>query len=262
LDLTSRGNIRLRNFDTLDLSDPEPANLTIDAATLRDLMAPATTTHFVGGESDKLTFLDAPQWRMSKPIVLDGQFILTTTNQVSGEMIEASVPHPFHNLVTAADVNNDGVLTPSDALTIIDEIARRLFSNEADQTVNDPLSMSSWPNAYYDQNADDKITALDALRVINQFPRRSVSAEAEATEVTPLIEQVDDGENSENQLLPFDSITPSEKTGIGVSQVVTSESVTQTPVPMALETSDPTDEIKIPVDQLFSDGEFVASLSK
>ncbi len=263
LDLTSGGNIRVRNFATLDLSDPGPANVTIDALALRDLVAPATTTRFVGGEADTLTFLDAPQWRMSERIVRDGQVILTATNQASGEMIEASVPHAFQNLVTASDINNDGVLTPNDALMVIEELAHRRFSSEADQRVDDPLTIISWPKAYYDQNADDKITALDALRVINQFPRTEVSDEGEATEVIPLIEQVDDGEqSSENRGFAFDSIAPSEKTETGVSQAATGELATQTPVPLALETSDPADEIKIPVDELLSDGEYVASLSK
>jgi Dockerin type I domain len=113
--------------------------------------------------------VDPANWRMSDP-VSTGSFLVTAVT-TSGEKIEAQLPHAWQNLLRAGDVNNDGVVSASDALRIINELGRRDFSDSSTQALLDPLTVSSWPGVYFDHNGDDRVTALDALRVINDLTR-------------------------------------------------------------------------------------------
>jgi hypothetical protein len=84
-------------------------------------------------------------------------------------------------------VNNDGNVTASDALRIINELARRAFSDPVTDVLKDPSDTTPWPNSYYDVSGDGLATALDALRVINQLARlfnsSGVSGESESHEL-------------------------------------------------------------------------------
>ncbi len=71
-----------------------------------------------------------------------------------------------HNSANPADVNNDGLVTPTDALMIINEISRsRLSSGEAQ-------AVTSAVRRYPDVSGDGKVTPQDALQVINAISRR------------------------------------------------------------------------------------------
>jgi hypothetical protein len=71
------------------------------------------------------------------------------------------------------DVNDDGIVTPIDALIII---------NAVNSTGSRPLEDDPDPNAlirYLDVNSDGVLTPIDALIVINQL-NRSDQAESES----------------------------------------------------------------------------------
>lgn len=68
------------------------------------------------------------------------------------------------------DVNDDGVLSPLDALNIISALKRRTVTTMSEGEL-------FWSNSakYYDTNGDGKLTALDALLVIDGLRRPIVS---------------------------------------------------------------------------------------
>lgn len=66
------------------------------------------------------------------------------------------VVYSWTNPKNPVDVNDDGLITPLDALKVINALQRRIEFNE-----------NVKPAFYYDVNADKKISSLDALKVIN-----------------------------------------------------------------------------------------------
>jgi hypothetical protein len=80
----------------------------------------------------------------------------------------------FHNPLLAQDVNNDGSVSPIDALLIINRMARQSNSGEGE-------SGSTLSSTYYtDVNGDRETSAIDALQVINYLARRANSRESES----------------------------------------------------------------------------------
>jgi hypothetical protein len=75
---------------------------------------------------------------------------------------------PSHNSRLKWDVNGDGNITPRDALSVINKIAREMSADslpiEVDITHIGP--------DYYDVNGDGEISPRDALFVINELARR------------------------------------------------------------------------------------------
>ncbi len=188
LDFSSSGGDAATRFETLDLSDPGAATVTIDAAAVRAL-APANAKLLVVGHeagttnNDNLVFTDESDWRMTDPSVRDGVFFQQATNLLSGERIEADVPSPWQNLIQASDVDNSGDVSARDAILIINELGRRSFSDPDTHQIIAPLEVASWPGNYYDQNGDGRISALDALRVINSLEVETVVAEGESSQI-------------------------------------------------------------------------------
>ncbi|MDF1842595.1 MAG: dockerin type I domain-containing protein [Rubripirellula sp.] len=81
----------------------------------------------------------------------------------------------FQNSPLIFDVNNNGTVTASDALRIINQLAKRGAVSQLDPEVEQPNGI------FLDTNGDYRITAVDALRVINELSRRSgASAEPES----------------------------------------------------------------------------------
>ncbi len=169
-----RGGTSLRQFAKIDLSDPTDNVIMVNAASIRALSPTVQSVMVVGEQDDAIEFQDAQDWRMGETFIVDGQFIRSAVRVPAtggSEALEIDLPHAWQNVIQVSDVNNSGDVTAGDALVIINELARRAFSDADDQFLVDPQSLSQWPGVYYDQNGDDKATALDALRVINELAR-------------------------------------------------------------------------------------------
>lgn len=67
--------------------------------------------------------------------------------------------NPFHNSSSPFDVNNDGMVTPLDALLILNALSKNGGGG--------PISTFSPPGRYWDVNGDGLITPLDALLILN-----------------------------------------------------------------------------------------------
>ncbi|MDG2220622.1 MAG: dockerin type I domain-containing protein [Rubripirellula sp.] len=79
--------------------------------------------------------------------------------------------HPlFQNSPLIFDVNNNGIVTASDALRIINQLATRGAVSQLDPEIEQPNGI------FLDTNGDYRVTAVDALRVINELSRRSGSS--------------------------------------------------------------------------------------
>ncbi len=88
--------------------------------------------------------------------------------------------NPFHNSQSPYDVNSDGIVTPLDALLIINALSRNGGGG--------PITSFSPPGRYWDVNGDGLITPLDALLIINYINRQNRNqglSEPEAQVQTP-----------------------------------------------------------------------------
>ena len=123
---------------------------------------------FLGIESFQYTIADS-EGRDSSPA--------TVRVQVVGSRLQ----NPDIN----ADVNNDGNVTPIDALLVINRLAR---ANEGSIPVTEdssPIVIDDDGNTvfrYYDVNGDKEITPRDALQVINELQRRAANGLGEQVE--------------------------------------------------------------------------------
>ena len=183
------------NFATIDLSSGDATGIRLDAEAIRALSPTTGAVSIEAAELDEIQVRDANQWRMTDPLVVDGQFVLTADNSVSSgqESIAASVSRPWQNFLQLGDVNNDGDVSALDALLIIIELGNRTVSDRDSKDLDDPLGIAQWPGLYFDHTGDGKATSLDALRVINDLAIVSVSSQdPEAEDVltlgeTPLV---------------------------------------------------------------------------
>ncbi len=219
LDFT-KPTFKAENFSVIDLGNDNVNVITIDVAAVRSLAPITNSVLVVGGEvapgmNDAIMLADADDWRMGGTSIVDGRFIRSVVRSPADggdETLQTELPHAWQNVVKAGDVNNNGDVTANDALVIINELARRSFSDSGNEFLDDPLTIPEWPGFYYDQNGDDKATALDALRVINQLARLSLGAEEELQTVDRAMEELfSDADSDEVTVDGFESVSSSVK---------------------------------------------------
>ncbi|MGI9470071.1 MAG: Ig-like domain-containing protein [Rubripirellula sp.] len=119
------------------------------------------TTSVVGSPADSSPFQDTLLYREDNPV---------STADIRYDSLSITVTSsgvPLQNLLLPQDVNVDGVVSPIDALLIINEMGR--VSGAEGENVG---GVSQY---YTDVNGDQKISALDALQVINYLTRQSNS---------------------------------------------------------------------------------------
>ncbi|QDT05468.1 Dockerin type I repeat protein [Rubripirellula lacrimiformis] len=122
------------------------------------------------------------------------QFTFTASGYDSAaasfEILDDESPE-FQNPVNQFDVNNDSEVTASDALRVINQMARQ-STPLLDPATEDPNGV------FYDVNGDYAVTAVDALQVINELARRRSAATAQGSQAQtpqfgiPASEAVDD----------------------------------------------------------------------
>ncbi len=114
----------------------------------------------VGSPADASPFQDTLLFDVDDPIDRDRLRFESLQVTISGGA-------PGQNAFIRQDVNNDGVVSPIDALLVINQVNRDT-SSEGEQSSNG--------NRFYtDVNGDNKTTALDALLVINYLKSSSGS---------------------------------------------------------------------------------------
>ncbi len=91
---------------------------------------------------------------------------------ISNIELQGALAVSWHNSAKPLDVNNDGLITPLDALQIINELNARRLTNNAEftlPTITDDVA----PPPFYDVSNDGRATPFDALLVINHLNRVS-----------------------------------------------------------------------------------------
>ncbi len=96
--------------------------------------------------------------------------------QVSNIVLDAT--NGWQNPIDPFDVSDNGEVTATDAIQIINELARASVYNPITKKLVE-ITDKVGPAPYYDVNGDGFLTALDALRVINQLARQGASPSPE-----------------------------------------------------------------------------------
>ncbi len=118
----------------------------------------------VGGPADASPFQDTLLFREDDPVPVD---------QIRYDVLNITATGPegeaLHNSSMPGDVNNDGEISPIDALLVINHLGRETAEAEDVRSAR----------KFYDVSNDGKATSLDALLVINSLSREQLSRERE-----------------------------------------------------------------------------------
>jgi hypothetical protein len=125
------------------------------------------TASVVGSPADSSPFQDTLLFEKDDPV--DRTRIRFDSLQFN---VTAGSNAPLQNFSLPQDVNNDGAVSPIDALLIINEVSRAAPMGEGELAGNAPIIASQY---YTDVNGDQRTSALDALQVINYLKRASDS---------------------------------------------------------------------------------------
>ena len=186
IDMTSTGRLQIENFERLDLQDQISNRIRIDVDSFTNESG-ANPMRLIGDEGDEIELVDPEQWRLGTTRVENGRFFQSLTTAAGDPVIEVSLPNAWHNRIRPSDVNNDLQVTALDALVIINELARRAYSDDSTGELVSPEVLAPWPGIYYDRDKNGSITALDALRIINDLARNSSRGEGEDLPALPTI---------------------------------------------------------------------------
>jgi hypothetical protein len=125
------------------------------------------TANVVGSPADVSPFQDTLLFREDDPVDRSRLRFETLPIRIGGAGVGAPAQNPF----LAQDVNNDGVVSPVDALVVINEMSRGGSSGEGEAAAASVLA-----SPYFtDVNGDRETSALDALQVINYLARMNES---------------------------------------------------------------------------------------
>ncbi len=169
-------------FGTL-LSDTATGSNPARLATLFfNAIAPGTA-QLIGSPADSFPFQDTLLFNEDEPVdvarIRYQNFTFNVGGSTSGTGTGTGTTRAFQNPTLAQDVNNDGAVSPIDALLIINMMSRAASSSgEGEEGSAAPLA-----SFYADVNGDDRVSALDALQVINYLARQSNNRSAEGERV-------------------------------------------------------------------------------
>ena len=121
-------------------------------------------------------FVTEQPWRTEQLTLNNGRLVQIATDGVNRLLTEGS---EWKNFVQPSDINNDQSITALDALTVINELVARRYSDDMSSELTAAAVLADGSGNFYDQNGDGKCTALDALRVINDLVRNNSGAAGE-----------------------------------------------------------------------------------
>ncbi|MEE2936058.1 MAG: dockerin type I domain-containing protein, partial [Planctomycetota bacterium] len=154
----------------------DPLEVQIDSVESRQLDVPSVIT--IPANQQQVTVevfaVDDSDPEPTKTVVLGFQAAGFPRVLAEIQLLDNEQPL-FQNSPLIFDVNNNGMVTASDALRIINQLANRGAVSQLDPEIEQPNGV------FLDTNGDYRVTAVDALRVINELSRRrGSSAEPES----------------------------------------------------------------------------------
>lgn len=149
---------------TTDLNNPALTGNPILLATLFFEAKGTGNVRFVSSPADASPFRDTLLFEPPQPVPVPRiRFNVAQATIVSGGSGEGE----RHNAFLPADVNSDGLVTPIDALLVLNQIGTAGQLSEGE-------SAADRPQRFPDVNNDGQITALDALLVINYLSQSTL----------------------------------------------------------------------------------------
>lgn len=145
--------------DTNPNNNPPNPALTGQPVVMATLFFDAIGTgplRMVTSPADSTPFRDTLLFQPSAPVPVSRIRYNVTNINIGGGSGEGEV---LHNALLPADVNGDGIVTPIDALSIINKISY-------DRSGGSGESAANLPNLFADVNGDGEVTPLDALIVL------------------------------------------------------------------------------------------------
>ena len=125
---------------------------------------------------DKVDSIDyGTNWKAGRPTVKDGQFFHVLSSGAQKMLVKNSVRNTNPNL--PHDVNADGIVSPIDALAVVNLLNR---SSRPELSSDGPMSSEELASfQYYDVNGSGYVSPIDILLIINFLNRRKSSGEGE-----------------------------------------------------------------------------------
>lgn len=158
----------LEAITTIDIRGIGDNKLELDADVIENV-SPNSTIIVIADAGDDITF--DPGWSFDSALLRDGDLVRRFLN--AGATLDLIGPRDFTNPQILEDVNGSGDVTAGDALVIINELARRRFSDEQTELIGDITTIGVEGFMFFDVSNDLRISALDALRVINTLARNN-----------------------------------------------------------------------------------------
>ncbi len=172
IDLTNP-SINVTNFERFVLPQGSNARIIVDRASIARLSPTLRAGVLQGGPGSSIVVSDAADWRMTAPVIENGNLLFTARNVLGGgETIRTGMSTPFYNFLQPGDVDNNGDITSADALAIVFELNERQFSDPDTSVLRNIDPLTEFDGFYLDRNRDGLVTALDALLVINDIFER------------------------------------------------------------------------------------------
>ncbi|MEM9827292.1 MAG: GEVED domain-containing protein [Planctomycetota bacterium] len=169
LPLTDQDQMVLTNVDVIDLLSGTTTAVAVSAATLERIDGDGAGLIINGGDEETIS-VDVPEdFRMGDPIDIAGELFNVLTTDAS--LLQFNFGPGWHNAANPGDINNDGSVTPRDALNVLNELRRVSYHDEETSVLFSPILVDPFPGFWFDQDANNRITPLDALRVLNEVRR-------------------------------------------------------------------------------------------
>jgi hypothetical protein len=170
--------IVVEQFQTLDLTGSINQSITFDAATVTNMAPIDNQIMVLLNDGDALQFTDLADWTLDPASIVDDTFLQTAVHQVSNSIINVNPASLWQNFLRPSDVNRDHQVSTLDALLIINEIARRAYSDPITSVLFDPVATGNFPELYFDRSGNGVISTLDALQILNDLARSSGEGES------------------------------------------------------------------------------------
>lgn len=166
---------------TLDVVGPPSPGLSISAS--QSFNSPVIVSVIVsdGEQSDTKSFLISPAQSEALAETAEAEWQLqaapVSLAAFADPEISAAIPAAAYEQTSINDVNSDGLITPLDALLVINFIDRTPEMERAGSIIDSILD----GGPVYDTSGDGNATPIDALRVINHLALQATASEGEST---------------------------------------------------------------------------------
>ncbi len=182
LDLTSDQFVPT-DIEVINIVGSGNNTLIVSIDSVKNASSTTDKLEVVSDAGDRVRFGDG--FTIQRPRFIDGVFTHVITESNPGGTAEVHIRNDrfFQNPLNRFDVSGNGTIQLSDALRVINELARRGRGR-----IELPTNDSEISRNYFDVSGDNSLSAGDALRVVNAFGRisRGGTAEPEGESRSPV----------------------------------------------------------------------------